>query len=42
VTGVDSFRPDELELHLKHAGIQGVECHHAKGIGLLMSAPKPL
>ena len=42
VTGVDSFRPDELELHLKHVGLQDIECHHAKGIGLIMSAPKPL
>ena len=42
LTGINSFTPDELALHLKNAGLKGIECHHARGIGLLMSALKPV
>ena len=40
VTGMDAFHPDELTLLLKQTGFQGVKCHHAKGIWLVMSATK--
>jgi ubiquinone/menaquinone biosynthesis C-methylase UbiE len=42
VSGVRSFHQDELELYLREAGLQDVECHHNEGIGLLMSATRPL
>ncbi len=38
--GVTAFRPDELELHFRRAGLYDVQCHHAKGIWLIMSADK--
>jgi SAM-dependent methyltransferase len=41
-TGVRSFHLDELELYLREAGLQDVKCHHNEGIGLLMSAARPM
>ncbi len=38
--GVTAFCPDELELHFHRAGLNNVQCHHAKGIWLIMSATK--
>ena len=40
VTGMNAFRPDELELRLNHTGFAEVKPHHAKGIWLVMSAIK--
>ena len=40
VTGMNAFRPDELELQFAQAGLGEVECHHAKGVWLIMSAIK--
>lgn len=39
-TGMNAFRPDELELRLNQAGFEEVKCHHAKGIWLVMGAIK--
>lgn len=41
VSGMNAFRPDELELQITQAGLGAVECHHAKGIWLIMSATRP-
>lgn len=41
VTGIDAFRPDELALQFTQAGLGDIECHHAKGIWLIMSATRP-
>jgi len=40
VSGMNAFRPDELEVVFNQAGLTNVECHHAKGIWLIMSATK--
>jgi len=40
--GIYHFRPDELEALLKQAGLNNVECHHAKRYWLIMSAVKPM
>ena len=39
-TGINAFRPAELEQRLNQAGLEEVKCHHAKGIWLVMSAVK--
>ncbi len=39
-TGMNAFRPEELESRLNHAGFAEVKRHHAKGIWLIMSALK--
>lgn len=39
--GVDAFVPDELGARLTGAGLQDVQCHHARGVWLVMSARKP-
>ena len=38
--GMNAFRPDEMMGELQAAGFDRVECHHAKGIWLIMSATK--
>ncbi len=40
VIGMNAFRPDELESQFTQAGLGDVECHHAKGVWLIMSATK--
>jgi hypothetical protein len=37
---MNAFRPDELENELHHTGFHHVQCHHNKGIWLIMSAIK--
>lgn len=39
--GTNYFRPDDLESLFKQAGLNNVECHHAKRYWLIMSAVKP-
>ncbi len=39
-TGMNAFRPDELELQITQVGFREIRCHHAKGIWLVMSAVK--
>lgn len=38
--GVTAFRPDELESHFRRVGLYDVQCHHAKGMWLIMSGTK--
>lgn len=38
--GVAAFQPDELESQFHQVGLYDVQCHHAKGIWLIMSAKK--
>jgi len=40
MTGINAFHPDELELQFAEAGLGHAECHHAKGVWLIMSAAK--
>jgi SAM-dependent methyltransferase len=39
--GVDAFRPADLGAQLAGAGLTNIQCHHAAGIWLIMSAVKP-
>lgn len=39
--GTNFFRPGDLESLFKQAGLNSVECHHAKRYWLIMSAVKP-
>jgi SAM-dependent methyltransferase len=40
VSGMNAFRPDDLANELQKVGFDRVQCHHAKGIWLVMSATK--
>lgn len=40
LSGMNAFRPDEIESELRKIGFDQVECHHAKRIWLIMSATK--
>jgi len=37
---MNAFRPEEIESALRKIGFDRVECLHAKGIWLIMSATK--
>lgn len=39
--GIDAFTPRQIETHLSEAGLGDVQCHHARGIWLVMTARKP-
>lgn len=39
-SGMDAFLPEQLEAMLQSAGFSDVNCHHAKGVWLIMSATK--
>ncbi len=39
--GTNFFRPDDLESLFNEAGLNNIECHHAKRYWLIMSAVKP-
>ena len=41
ITGTNYFRPEHLDPLFKEAGLENVECHHAKRYWLTMSAVKP-
>ncbi len=40
IIGVDSYRFEELEELLRNAGFVNVECHHNKGVWLIVSVVK--
>ncbi len=39
-TGMDAFLPEQLEARLQSAGFSDVNCHHSKGVWLIMSGSK--
>jgi ubiquinone/menaquinone biosynthesis C-methylase UbiE len=39
--GIDAFTPRALEARLTDAGLREVQCHHARGVWLVMSGRKP-
>ncbi len=41
LSGMAAFQPDELGERLREVGLEAVQCHHAAGIWLIMSARKP-